>query len=239
MVNATNLTCYFNYQNNCPVNPDVPQGLAHSHGEAPSISTRGFYDQIQDVYDSKDNYGYFCRKTPGECAYRFMEYNPEDHQRTYPRFTNRTITASAHQCYTYLEEKREIVNDASGVNDALNFTIFNGSVHDNIIIPLQNGGEGATTYIYRGINVPQNAVTFSCGDRCIWMWAHKSEGKGENSTFYQCPINISHVSNTEDSTLDVPNDVARLAAAAIALQGRWIGSDNNMIWTQFQFYPYR
>lgn len=208
---------------------NVQQGLAHAYGESPSIIRNGSYDQIEDLYKSSDSIGYYCRKTPGECAYRFVEYNPEDQLKTYPSLTNRVITASAGQCSTYQEIEKPVKN-----GDALEFKISNDPVNGTISIPVQLGGMGGTTYIYRGLNPPSEADWFACGDRCIKMWAHKAAGYRENSTFYECPISISNVSNIENETQDVPHDVARLAAAAIALQGR----PSIKPFRQYQFYPY-
>lgn len=241
IVSASNLSCYFHPHTHECLSEDVVQGLANAYGMSPPIFNRGTYDQIQDVVKSTENYGYFCRNTPGECTYRMVEYNPSDQQRTYPLFTSRTITASTGQCFKYWEtEKRTLTKDTSGNPGALEFKIFNGSVHDSIIIPQQLGGVDSTTYIYRGIHPPQNTTELSCGNRCLWMWAHKSEGQGENSTFYECPITISTVSNTKTDAQIVPDSVAKLAASSIALQGRWAvnGSSTEKIWTQFRFYPY-
>ncbi|MCJ1347239.1 hypothetical protein MMC31_005461 [Peltigera leucophlebia] len=241
IVSASNLSCYFHPHTHECLSEDVVQGLANAYGMSPPIFNRGTYDQIQDVVKSTENYGYFCRNTPGECTYRMVEYNPSDQQRTYPLFTSRTITASTGQCFKYWEtENRTLTKDTSGNPGALEFKIFNGSVHDSIIIPQQLGGVDSTTYIYRGIHPPQNTTELSCGNRCLWMWAHKSEGQGENSTFYECPITISTVSNTKTDAQIVPDSVAKLAASSIALQGRWAvnGSSTERIWTQFRFYPY-
>lgn len=244
IINGAKLECYYHpHTHECPEEEEAVQGLANAFGMSPPIFKRGTYDQIQEVVNSTDNYGYFCRNTPvGECTYRFVEYNPDDQQRTYPLFTNRTITASAGPCYTYWEtEKPTSAKDTSGIQDAFEYKIFNGSVHDSIIIPQQLSGVDATIYIYRGIDPPHNTTNFTCGDRCIWMWAHKTEGGGENSTFYQCPITIGTVTNTNHDTQIVPDSMARLAASAIALQGRWAvnGPSSQRIWTQFRFYPYR
>lgn len=248
IVNAPNLRCYFNTLKTCPIHIEVPQGLAHAYGRTPYISSRGSYDQIQDIEKSKDYNGYFCRTTPGECAYRFVEYNPNDTQRNYPFLTDRVITASTGQCYTYWEtEKVTPAKDTSGVMDAWKFKISNGSVHDTIIIPQQNGGLDATTYIYRGYHAPPQAKAKNvrCGRRCIWMWAHKNPGDGENSTFYQCPITISNVYSTNGHptgpTQVVPDEVAYYAASSIALQGRLVVNPHTKenIWTQFQFFPFR
>lgn len=242
-VNAANLSCYFLPAIQiCPEQVDIVQGLAHAYGSAPPNFKRGNYTQIQEVVNSTENYGYFCRKTPGECTYRMVEYNPDDRERVYPSFTNRTITASVGECFTYWESERPIsAKDTSGNPEAIEFRIFNGSVHDSIIIPRQLSAIDSTTYIYRGISTPQKTEQFSCGDRCIWMWAHKNVGYGENSTFYQCPVTISTVSNAKTDTQQVPDGIARLAASSIALQGRWAvngTSSTERIWTQFRLYPF-
>lgn len=52
---------------------------------------KGSYDQIEDVAKSTSNQGYFCRITPGECAYRLVEYNPDDQQK------KNTLTSPAEQ----------------------------------------------------------------------------------------------------------------------------------------------
>lgn len=118
----------------------------------------------------------------------------------------------------------------------------NGSFTDNITIPGAYGAFSGTTYIYRGIKVPQQAQTYACGQRCIKMWAHRSIGHGENSTFFECPItvnNVSNVSNAADDSRRLPDDMARLVAASIALQGRpSIGQDDNIIWPQYQLYVF-
>lgn len=113
-------------------------------------------------------------------------------------------------------------------------------VHESIIIPQELVRRDSTTYIYRGFNPPQEPTVFSCGDRCINMWALKSLDYGENSTFYHCPITVSHVSNIYTSDQIVPDGVARLAASAIALEGRWAidRPSNGTVWTQYQYYPF-
>ena len=118
------------------------------------------------------------------------------------------------------------------------YDFTNGTFNSSIRIPEQSGAFDGTTYIYRGINTPQNAVTYACGLRCIWMWAHKSRGNGELSTFYQCPITVSPVSPVSPVTNDTQNvsdGMARLAAASIALQGR---PSNQGFWNQYQLYTY-
>lgn len=80
------------------------QSLAHAYEGIAKSSDCGNYINISDVLQSKNNYGYYCRRTRRrqEFAYRFNEYNPSDKTKPYPRFTNQTITASAGEFLTYL-----------------------------------------------------------------------------------------------------------------------------------------
>lgn len=238
---VTDLTCYFNTNDpskppkGCPTVETI-QGLAHLFGEQSLGFPCKSYLQISDVQESKENYRYFCRRTdPQEFAYRFLHYNPNDTQHTYPLLTNRTITASAGRCFEYSGEDRpELAKDPS----YLNYTFHNDSSTGHIQIPIQSGGNSGTTYIYPGRNFPPQATQQSCGPRCIWMWAHKSTGKGEKSTFYQCPVTVNDVSKVYGSWQNISDDTARIAAAAIGLDGRWTGRDKNRNWMQYQFYSY-
>ena len=214
--------------------------VAHSYGELALRSSCGIYDDITDVQLSKYDYGYYCQRERQEFAYRFNEYNPNDTQRVYPLFTNRTITASSGDCFIYSQlGEPTLGRDTAGDLEASNYTYTNGTFNGTISIPKQSTGYSGTTYVYRGFNLPENATTYACGSRCIWMWVHKSLSPTENSTFYQCPISISDVSNVTKGTQNVSDGMARIAAASIALQGRWAPDGfGNKIWTQYQFYPW-
>lgn len=64
------------------------------------------------------------------------------------------------------------------------YEFTNGSFSGNIIILGQSGAFDGTTYVYRGTNTPQAAITYSCGHRRVWLWAHQSRGNDELSTSY-------------------------------------------------------
>ena len=235
-VSAPDLTCYF-HQNDCSGGPEVPQGIAHAYGESGVTSNFdcGPYNEIADIQNSKNKYPYYCRRTPRqqEFAYRFSEYNVKDAQGTYPFFTNRTITASAGQCFEYPQ-----VNVPLDQDGTWGYEYSNGTFNGSISIPKKTDGFNGTTYIYRGSEIPQDEGELSCGPRCMWMWAHRNPGSGENSTFYQCPIVVSSVSNIiNDNTQTVSDGMARLAASAIGLQGRYT-SIGTPTWTQYQFFPF-
>ncbi|KAL9046556.1 MAG: hypothetical protein Q9214_000634 [Letrouitia sp. 1 TL-2023] len=240
LVQVPNLTCYF-HNNNCSnevFKEEITQGQAHSNGNVGSNVECGAYDTISDILQSRQNPDFFCRRVRGQFAYRFSEYNPSDNQSTYPHFTNRTITASAGTCLEYNQTGMGPGTDANGFPGAVKYTYSNGTYNDSISIPFANGGLKATTYIYRGINPPEQATIQSCGPRCIWLWAYRFPGTEQSPRFYQCPISISTVSNATDARQEVPDGIARTAAAAIALQGRWSNGTGHLSWEQMQFYPF-
>ena len=237
-LNASNLTSYFN--GNISLGAEESQAVAHTYGEvAQGGGDCEQYEDVAQVYKSSNDPPYFCRRTPGkqEFAYRLKEYNYDDSERMYPSFTNRVITASSGVCFEYTELNHTLGPDLHNNMAANNYTFFNSTYNSSISIPTSSDGWTATTYIYRGTKPPHLATVNSCGDRCMWIWAHRTSVPEEDtSTFYQCPITVSEVSNAMTDLQDVPNSVARIAAASIALQGRWTGPVENKIWTQYQFY---
>lgn len=244
-VNVTDLSCY-HHLGGCPGedHEDVTQALAHTYGELATDADCGLYNTTDDILKSKYHYSYYCRTSPGqqEFAHRFSEYNPEDVQGTFPYFTNRIITASSGKCFEYKEVNHTVGPDLNGMHSAWNYTFTNGSSTSNIMIPINMEAFNGTTYVYRGTTIPQKADMWSCGPRCMWMWAHKSPGAGDSSLFYQCPITVSQVSDITDPKQNLTDGMARLAASAIGLQGRFVnqkpGHQSERVWTQYQFYPF-
>ena len=235
LANASNLK-YYSIGPHGGYSGDVTnQARAHANGEVALAFPCGPYNDTSQILESQDDYRYYCRKTPNrqEFAYCFNEYNPNDTHQSYPRFTNRIITASSGECFEY----RMVGEPRDGSDGNVDYKYTNGTVNGNITIPGQSSAFEGTTYIYQGINTPQKAVKYACGPRCIWMWAHKSRGPnpGQKSVFYQCPITVNLVSNTTDDTQKISDDMARIAAASIALQGR---PSSNNIWKQYQLYTF-
>ena len=234
-VNASDLSCYFHNQA-CPPpvssGEQVKQGLAHSYGQLALSSDCGSYSHISEVLESKHNYDYFCRRIPGQHAFthRFVEYNPHDAQRAYPRMTDRVITASSGPYLTY----HEVDSKMETTRRNYTFTNNNGSVFwidipDAVEIP------GSTSYVYKGFYSPETAEGQRCGPRCVWMWAHRNIGEGQSSTIYQRPISISNVTDVMSDEQIVPDNVAYLAAASIGINGR---GDATSGWIQYQFSPF-
>ena len=197
------------------------------------------YTDLTSVLNSQNVPIYFCRRIPGQqqFAYRFLEYNPFDLKRAYPFSTDRTITASAGLCYNYSlshVEKGSVTNGKWS-----NYTYSNGTFNGSILLPVQVDTFDGTIYTYRGFKRPSEATVIACGQRCIWMWAHKTVSDSDASIFYQCPVTVDPVRSMRGNILRdvhiVPDDIARLAASSIGLQGG--NSDPENGWIQSQFYP--
>ena len=241
-VNATNLACYLPHGG---ANPACPVGKrrferANFYGQMGLGFECKPYTDISEVQNSGNPNHYYCRRTPGnqEFAFRFYEYNPYDHQRTYPFLTNRTIRVSAGECREYPHVTQSPGLDLDGDPSATNYTFTNGTYTDSISIPKANDGPLGITYIYRGIQPPEQAVgpLVDCGLRCIWMWVHKTAGPHANSTFFECPVTVGQVINTVSEHQEIKDDMARTAAASIALRSGWSGNRNSQVYTSFNFY---
>ncbi|KAL9629944.1 MAG: hypothetical protein Q9164_006652, partial [Protoblastenia rupestris] len=246
IVNASDLT---DYNRGYPaVNWAVTaHKTAHSYGERVQGTSCGSYNTIVEVVESKHDHAYYCSKNMAnpEFTYRFNEYNPDDLKETYPRFTNRTITASAGECLVYEVKNTTIgLDDVDGRGAGTTFVYGNDTFTEDIQIPASSLGGNYTTYIYRGFNAPPDAALQTCGDpRCMWLWAfknsnvNKTDDDRDPSRFYKCPITISNVTNTRNDSQIISHDTARIAAVSIALQGRWTGKPDNRNFRSYQFYP--
>ena len=247
IINASYLACYEGgvYPYTCPEsNSSTAHSRAHLSGEKIQ-TTYGLYESIDDVVKSKHDHSYYCSKNAmyPEFAYRFKEYNPGDLEATYPLFTNRTITASAGECLVYPVKNETRVPDVEGKGPGRNFTYGNATLTEEIQIPSSSLGWSGTTYMYKGIQAPEY-TEHRCGPRCMWLWAYKNRGRDKKfndwdpPTLYKCPITISEVSNAWNDSQSIPNEVARIAAVSLALQGRWSGHVDNRNFNQYQFYPW-
>ena len=249
---APNLTCYFhpgypghkNNRRHCPIDSGTPkhllkaqqvkiQGLANSFGEyaygstfsSPCVS----YNDISDVLASREKPPYYCRQTPGrqEFTYRFLEFNVDDDLKAYPWLTNRTISASTGQCFSYRETSDW---------QADRHTFTNGTHNESITIARRYTGVDGTSYLYRGLAIPQLEANESCGPRCLWMWAYRHWGMGKEPTLFRCPVTVYAVKNATEDVHVIPDDIARLAAASIGLRGQF--REPVPTWDQFRFYPF-
>ena len=250
IVSATNLTSFAD-NGKWPTQPQVEQIQAHLYGEMGSGQIYRTYKDISEVVNSDANVLVYCRQTPyeQEYAFRFSVLNPQDPDAVYPRFTNRIITASSGQCYQYnvTADSLQPALDLNGDDAAWNWKYSNGTVNGSITIPTQYSAWDSTTYIYPGTQIPQKETEYSCGSRCMWMWAWKAKSTlpaddlNQPMALIKCPITVSPVTNVTDDSQIVSDEMAKLAASAIGLQGRFANppQDNHTTtWTQYQLYPW-
>ena len=248
IVSATNLTCFAD-NGKCPTQ-QVEQIQAHLYGKIVSGYPCRTYKDISEVLNSDANVLVYCKQTPHqqENAFRFSVLNPQDPDRVYPRFTNRIITTFSDQCYQYdvIDGSNRPALDSNGDSAAVSWAYSNGTVNGSITIPTEYSADYSTTYIYPGTQIPQDEIEYSCGPRCMWMWAWRSEStlsadENQPKALIKCPITVSSVTNVTDDTQIVSDGMAKLAASAIGLQGRSANppQDNGTTtWRQYQFYPW-
>ena len=240
IVNASTLDCYYN-KGSCPTGlgtREQPQTLAHAYGGLVNAYESCPYNILEDIRNANQTCSYFTQEKGQEFALRYVEYNPRDLSHAYPFLTDRVITASTGQCFEYYVKNRTTVGSSLGPALVRSIDFANDTYTGNIQFPKQLSAHNATIYVYNGTHKPQNEDWQSCGDRCIWIHAFSSPGKGQPRMF-SCPITISNVTNTMEPAQELPADMARLAAASIALSGRftypWRNTTRN--WQQYQHYP--
>ena len=249
IVNATNLTC-FSDNGACPDQPMVEQIQAHLFGQIGSGAQCRTYIDFSEVLTSDANPLYWCRQPPHyplENTLRFTEINDRDPIRIYPYLTNRTITAASGTCFKYDidEDSGTMTDNLLGNLAAMNWKYSNGTVNGSITIPTAFMNTDSTTYIYNGTKIPQDEVESSCGPRCMWMLAFKGlstlpADQRQSMALYQCPITVGPVKNATIDSQMISDGMAKLAASAIALEGRYAQVEENgpQIWRQYQMYPW-
>ncbi|KAL9603993.1 MAG: hypothetical protein Q9219_000755 [cf. Caloplaca sp. 3 TL-2023] len=232
-VNVPDLSCYYRdkTQQKCP-SEVTTQASAHIYGEMSLAAEVGSYRDISDVLRSTNDYQYYHREDPRQYAYRFNEYNIDDTQRRYPFFTDRTFTAESLHCSRHDELSKE-------GKESTTFT-YGSPDGGNITIPNNFLGREGTTYIYKAFHAPAGADWFSCGDKCLKMWAYKNPwGARKSGFFYECDVSISSVSNAYATQHEIPDKTIKEALAAIALRGQYRGEKGGLNYQQQQFYADR
>ncbi|KAL8938623.1 MAG: hypothetical protein Q9216_003799 [Gyalolechia sp. 2 TL-2023] len=245
-VSFAKIDCYYN-SGNCTTAPDQPpevaQNEAHAYGEASLRERRCPYETDDDIFKSREDCTYFTRGDSQEYAYRYMEYNPDDRARAYPHPTERLIKTSTGQCSQYKPNASHPVGSPDGPASILVFPYSDGREDTALRIARTDSAFDSTTYAFTGIHPPQaaSASTVVCGPRCIWVYAIRHHGPvtERDDEIFKCPITVSNVSNVDDMAHVVPHNTARLAAASIALSGRYTNPDSDeKEWQQYQWYPY-
>ncbi|KAL8831014.1 MAG: hypothetical protein Q9191_001110 [Dirinaria sp. TL-2023a] len=247
MVNVPLLNCY--YDNGlCATRPKAPaeivQNVAHSYGEITRGQLRCPYTRDIDIRAAPQNCTYFYNTADPEFAFRYSEYNPKDDARAYPYLTGRIIKTSASDCYQYEMTNSSFhkIDSPDGLQDTWVLPFHNETYNGSIPIPRSNAAFDSTTYVYNETSVPQNLTMSSCGPRCISLYAFRSYGTATKrpSVMFKCSVMVGEVSNAVNDTQQLPDMNARLAAASIALTGRYTNPYKSNIpdWQQYQLYPY-
>ena len=173
-----------------------------------------------------------------------MEYNLNDDFGSFPHLTDRIIKASTGTCYQYSVGIPTTIDSTDGIQAEFVMPFYNATFNGSLPIPRPDAAFDATTYIWNGTLAPQNETVQTCGPRCVYLYAFQSQGiqTKRPNTMFQCPITIGEVTSSSplQDAHKVPDDIARLAAASIALVGRYTnpkGSDGK-VWTQYQLYPW-
>lgn len=134
------------------------------------------------------------------------------------------------------------MDSSDGKQDVRVLQYFNSTFNGKISVPKCDGALDSTTYIYNGVDPPQNGTSQLCGTRCLWLYAWQNKGSFTKRPMFlfQCPISISEVSNiTPHRDWQILPDMnARLAAASIALTGRYTNTNGSRekSWQQYQLY---
>ena len=247
MISVPQLDCY--YDNGlCATRPlaapEIVQNLAHSYGEITRGQLRCPYTNDSDIRVAAQNCTYFYNTANPEFALRYSEYNPKDHAHAYPYLTNRIIKASASDCYHYEVNASAVyaIDSSDGLQETWVFPFHNGTHNGSLPIPRPSSAYDSTTYVYNGTSVPQNATLLSCGPRCISLYAFRSYGivTKRNDTMFESSITVGEVSNVDNDAQQLPDINARLAAASIALTGRYTHPNGSKVeeWQQYQLFPF-
>ncbi|KAI4240907.1 MAG: hypothetical protein LQ352_007541, partial [Teloschistes flavicans] len=250
IVSVPLVDCYYN-NGTCTTNstepPEIAQNEAHSYGEITPGQRPCLYTTDDDIFSARQNCQYFSNRDQQEFAYRFMEYNPNyDNAHAYPYLTKRLIKASAGACYQYTTGTSWDIASHDGPRSVRVWPYTNGTYNGTISIPIPDTANDSTTYAYLGDLTPQDAIEQACGPRCIYLYAVRFGGPVTNRSeaVFQCSITISNVTNDMDPAHVVPDNTARMAAASIALTGRYTEPNPNgngtaeQRWQQYRLYPY-
>ena len=241
-VNVSKLDCYYSF-GNCLQAAEAGMAVAHDYGQLTRGRTSCAYSNDSDISKANQLCYYFNNLNGQEFAYRFNEYNPGDSTSSYPFLTNRTVKASAGQCYEYAvnTDNPNFIDIPDGIGGAQVFPIYNETYNGTITIPRATSANDATTWIYNGTERPQDATFQACGPRCLWMYAFRSQGviTQRSDAVFSCPITVTDVNNASRPFHSLPPDIARLAAASIALTGRYTNPDGaDRDWRQYTLYPW-
>lgn len=212
VANASKLTCYFDSFNSVGVyGGDITsRALAHAQGEMALCSRCGAYKYISDILKSTHDYGYYCRRTVINRNLHIASTSIILRISRESTRNSRNESSESHLAYASTTPWSAGLK-MNGMETCSTSTPMVLSV---AISPFQDK--------LKLLMVPRMSIEvstphkrrFKKGSRCIWVWAHKSRGgHGEPSTFYQCPIIVSAVSQALNETFELGKRNLLLALA--------------------------
>ena len=148
---------------------------------------------------------FFCRTDAAACTYIFHELNPHS-----VNVTDRipiTVTTERRLTVETACEAYPVISGGDGTQTNITVRI-SPTANLNVTLPVR-GGLDQTTFM--------TDTRISCGSRCSYVTAF--EASETESWWYNCTTSVSSVEKAERLEEDVGDEMARLAAAAIALQG--------------------
>lgn len=248
-VTVPKLDCFYRAGSERCLNRDrYDPAIAHTYGAAGIVRGQDCgYDTAEDLVLGRQTCPYFYRRNDRrEFAYRYADSNPDDSAHAYPYLgAGRIVTASASNCNAYKVPKapsrgRATTNDSDGTNNVFIWPFVNATANTTIEVPRSACAQSSTTYIWNDKVLPRYTRAQACGPRCVFMYALRDmiRPQGRQELFmFQCQVTVSPVSGITHPAHRLSDDVARTAAASIALTGRWrVPRKGEVDWRQYQLY---
>ena len=210
--------------------------IAHTYGGQKITDENCRYQTAEEISQGPQTCRYFIRNDRLEFAVRYADSNPADLNNAYPYFgAKRIVTIAATNCNAYRTGEPDKANDLDSINSVFVWHFKNSTGMYTIDVARVLLARHSTTYIWNGTHLPPSETLQVCGRRCVVLYALRDMDRGSNQEFsiFQCHINISPMFNAKDPAHELPDGVARTAAASIALSGR-SGTDTQ--WREAQLY---
>lgn len=217
--------------------------IAHVYGEGRSFDDeRCRYQSTDQIHRAPQTCRYLARADRREFAVRYADSNPADMINAYPYYgAQRFITVAATGCNGNLTNDPSLADGHDGPKSELVWPYQNSTGFYSLSIPRSILARSSTTYIWNGTAPPPLATEYTCGPRCVVLFALRDMERGPDHeiTIFQCRIMISLMSNVKHPAHVLSDSIARTAAASVALSGRWrlgfVGGPP-LDWRQFQLY---
>ena len=245
------LDCYYNSNGTCPdvdpLTPETAQTVAHTYGEDIRSQTRCTFSTTADLLaNSTQNCYYFSNLNDPSFAYQYRQFNPQDQSKSYPFLAPRLITTSSDQCTQFFvnEPASGWVSGTDGPQSIWEVHYYNETYNGTLRVPRELSAFDSTTYVWDDDLTPQNSSKQACGPRCVWLYAVREHrpGQARPVVVFQCAITISKVfSEGSSPEMALPDPLARLAAASIALSGRYANTPPpgpGTTWRQAQYFSH-